>query len=107
MKMERFSRACCCPTNSASRRGRKLASKASSWTRSGTTRRSFGLAAATAMPLTYHTPQAFADQGIERHMLAQFAGGPGDGFRGLALRIAELHQRRDRIRFRPARRVAN
>ena len=55
------------------------------------------------MSLTRHCPQGFADQRVDGRIRPDRAR-RAPRFGGLALRIAELDERRDRIGFRPARR---
>src|SRR5204862_7018619 len=60
--------------------------------------------AATAISLSYHRAKAFPDERIKWRALAQFPRSASDCLGSLALRIAELHQRGDSVRFRTVRR---
>src|SRR3954469_6558526 len=92
MKTWRFARACFWPMNSASTCGRSDAS-ASSSRRSGVRRR-LGVAFMSPRQL----PQPQPDQRLRLRRLARLAKRRGDGGGGLSLRIAEVDERRDRVR---------
>ena len=102
MKTDRFSRACCWPTKSASLLGRIEASSESSSLRSGVTRRSVGRLAPSIAPspAVLHGSATSTGAASPRSL----RGARNRFGRLCTLRIAQLDQRRDRVGFRSARR---